>query len=93
MVGTLFWPVFCLKAPIILLDMLNIIVSEFMVVYWCFYDCHKHLVFAGVGRVWPLLLGGQTQWTVGLVATLISISSIIAADTCAFVGGKVVLRN
>lgn len=41
-----------------------------------------------VGRVWPLLLGGQTQWTVGLVATLISISSIIAADTCAFVGGK-----
>lgn len=43
---------------------------------------------AGVGRVWPLLLGGQTQWTVGLVATLISISSIIAADTCAFVGGK-----
>ncbi|KAI8545383.1 hypothetical protein RHMOL_Rhmol07G0035700 [Rhododendron molle] len=41
-----------------------------------------------VGRVWPLLLGGQTQWTVGLVATLISISSIIAADTYAFVGGK-----
>ncbi|KAE9445939.1 hypothetical protein C3L33_22162, partial [Rhododendron williamsianum] len=41
-----------------------------------------------VGRVWPLLLGGQTQWTVGLVATLISISSIIAADTCAFFGGK-----
>ncbi|CAL5381455.1 unnamed protein product [Camellia sinensis] len=37
---------------------------------------------------WPLLLGGQTQWTVGLVATLISISSIIAADTCAFAGGK-----
>ncbi|KAL7203757.1 hypothetical protein ACSBR2_016921 [Camellia fascicularis] len=37
---------------------------------------------------WPLLLGGQTLWTVGLVATLISISSIIAADTCAFAGGK-----
>ncbi|KAI7742070.1 hypothetical protein M8C21_030076, partial [Ambrosia artemisiifolia] len=32
--------------------------------------------------------GGQAHWTVGLVATLISISSIIAADTFAFVGGK-----
>ncbi|KAL7121098.1 hypothetical protein ACP275_02G161800 [Erythranthe tilingii] len=37
---------------------------------------------------WPILLGGQTIWTVGLVATLISFSSIIAADTFAFVGGK-----
>ncbi|KAG5556076.1 hypothetical protein RHGRI_006635 [Rhododendron griersonianum] len=52
---------------------------------------HKHLVFAGVGRVWLLLLGGQTQWTVGLFATLISISSIIAPDTYAFVGGKVLV--
>ncbi|KAI8538142.1 hypothetical protein RHMOL_Rhmol09G0079800 [Rhododendron molle] len=43
---------------------------------------------AGVGGVWLLLLGGQTQWTVVPVATLISISSIIAADTYAFVGGK-----
>lgn len=41
-----------------------------------------------VGAVWPVLLGGQAQWTVGLVATLISFSSIIAADTYAFVGGK-----
>ncbi|XP_027112995.1 phosphatidate cytidylyltransferase 4, chloroplastic-like [Coffea eugenioides] len=41
-----------------------------------------------VAAAWPALLGGQTQWTVGLVATLISISSIIAADTYAFVGGK-----
>ncbi|XP_047950668.1 phosphatidate cytidylyltransferase 4, chloroplastic-like isoform X1 [Salvia hispanica] len=37
---------------------------------------------------WPLLLGGKTMWTVGLMATLISISSIIAADTFAFIGGK-----
>ncbi|XP_057807356.1 phosphatidate cytidylyltransferase 4, chloroplastic-like isoform X2 [Salvia miltiorrhiza] len=37
---------------------------------------------------WPLLLGGNTMWTVGLVATLISVSSIIAADTFAFIGGK-----
>ncbi|CAA0842692.1 cytidinediphosphate diacylglycerol synthase 4 [Striga hermonthica] len=37
---------------------------------------------------WPLLLGGHTMWTVGLVATLISFSSIIAADTFAFIGGK-----
>ncbi|KAF7144385.1 hypothetical protein RHSIM_Rhsim05G0129700 [Rhododendron simsii] len=44
---------------------------------------------AGVGGVWVLLLGGQTQWTVVLVAMLISISNIIVADTYAFVGGKV----
>ncbi|WOL19273.1 phosphatidate cytidylyltransferase 2 [Canna indica] len=41
-----------------------------------------------LGHVWPVALGGQAHWTVGLVATLISISSIIAADTFAFVGGK-----
>ncbi|KAJ0797749.1 putative phosphatidate cytidylyltransferase [Helianthus annuus] len=41
-----------------------------------------------VGATWPILLGGQAHWTVGLVATLISISSIIAADTFAFAGGK-----
>ncbi|GLJ13555.1 hypothetical protein SUGI_0215230 [Cryptomeria japonica] len=41
-----------------------------------------------IGALWPVLLGGQAQWTVGLVATLMSISSIIAADTGAFLGGK-----
>ncbi|XP_061364930.1 phosphatidate cytidylyltransferase 4, chloroplastic-like isoform X2 [Gastrolobium bilobum] len=41
-----------------------------------------------IGATWPVLLGGQAHWTVGLVATLISISSIIAADTFAFLGGK-----
>uniref|UniRef100_A0A0V0IJ48 Phosphatidate cytidylyltransferase n=1 Tax=Solanum chacoense TaxID=4108 RepID=A0A0V0IJ48_SOLCH len=41
-----------------------------------------------LGASWPIILGGPTQWTVGLVATLISISSIIAADTFAFIGGK-----
>lgn len=41
-----------------------------------------------IGAAWPILLGGPTQWTVGLVATLISISSIIAADTYAYLGGK-----
>ncbi|KAL7593048.1 hypothetical protein Lser_V15G31801 [Lactuca serriola] len=43
---------------------------------------------SGVGATWPILLGGQAHWTVGLVATLISISSVIAADTFAFAGGK-----
>lgn len=47
----------------------------------------------GVVASWPVLLGGRTQWTVGLVATLISVSSIIAADTCAFIWGKVVSVN
>ncbi|KAI9078850.1 hypothetical protein K1719_039191 [Acacia pycnantha] len=41
-----------------------------------------------LGATWPVFLGGQAHWTVGLVATLISISSIIAADTFAFLGGK-----
>ncbi|KAF8012914.1 hypothetical protein BT93_I0929 [Corymbia citriodora subsp. variegata] len=41
-----------------------------------------------IGAAWPILLGGQAHWTVGLVAALISISSIIAADTYAFLGGK-----
>lgn len=41
-----------------------------------------------IGAGWPILLGGQTHWTVGLVATVISFSCIIAADTYAFVGGK-----
>ena len=48
-------------------------------------DCYV----VGIGATWPVLLGGQAHWTVGLVATLISISSIIAADTFAFLGGKV----
>lgn len=41
-----------------------------------------------IGASWPILLGGQAHWTIGLVACLISISSIIAADTYAFLGGK-----
>ncbi|XP_056173885.1 phosphatidate cytidylyltransferase 4, chloroplastic-like isoform X1 [Syzygium oleosum] len=41
-----------------------------------------------IGAAWPILLGGQAHWTVGLVAALMSISSIIAADTYAFLGGK-----
>ncbi|XP_058086734.1 phosphatidate cytidylyltransferase 4, chloroplastic-like [Magnolia sinica] len=41
-----------------------------------------------IGTRWPVFLGGQAHWTVGLVATLISFSSIIAADTFAYLGGK-----
>ncbi|KAG9452353.1 hypothetical protein H6P81_005257 [Aristolochia fimbriata] len=37
---------------------------------------------------WPVILGGRSLWTVGLIATLISFSSIIAADTFAYLGGK-----
>jgi len=46
-----------------------------------------------IGASWPVLLGGRAQWTVGLVATLISFSSIIAADTGAFLGGKIFGRT
>lgn len=48
------------------------------------------LYLTGIGAAWPILLGGQAHWTVGLVAALMSISSIIAADTYAFLGGKVI---
>ncbi|XP_020579293.1 phosphatidate cytidylyltransferase 4, chloroplastic-like [Phalaenopsis equestris] len=41
-----------------------------------------------LGKYWPILLGGRAHWTVGLVATIISVSSIIAADTFAFIGGR-----
>ncbi|XP_018476571.2 phosphatidate cytidylyltransferase 4, chloroplastic [Raphanus sativus] len=42
----------------------------------------------GIARTWPIFLGGPPQWTVGLVATLISFSGVIATDTFAFLGGK-----
>lgn len=66
--------------------------------YWisiCGYsnDFDLRLCMAGFAASWPLLLGGHTLWTVGLVATLISFSSIIAADTFAFVGGKVLFLS
>ncbi|XP_031501696.1 phosphatidate cytidylyltransferase 5, chloroplastic [Nymphaea colorata] len=46
-----------------------------------------------IGASWPFLLGGQAHWTVGLVATLISISSVIAADTSAYLVGKAIGRT
>jgi len=46
-------------------------------------------VLPGIAYSWPILLGGQAHWTVGLVATLMAISSIIAADTFAFLCGRV----
>jgi hypothetical protein len=46
-------------------------------------------VLPGIAYRWPILLGGQAHWTVGLVATLMAISSIIAADTSAFLCGRV----
>ena len=45
--------------------------------------------FTELGSVWPVLLGGQASWTVGLVVTIISMCSIIAADTGALFGGRV----
>uniref|UniRef100_A0A1J3IE23 Phosphatidate cytidylyltransferase n=1 Tax=Noccaea caerulescens TaxID=107243 RepID=A0A1J3IE23_NOCCA len=46
------------------------------------------LLNAGIGKSWPVLLGGQAHWTVGLVAILVSFCGIIASDTFAFLGGK-----
>ncbi|KAL4180981.1 hypothetical protein AMTRI_Chr12g268830 [Amborella trichopoda] len=50
-------------------------------------------LYTKIGAAWPILLGGQAHWTVGLVATLISISGVIAADTCAYLGGKMFGRT
>lgn len=47
------------------------------------------LVWLELVSAWPALLGGQAHWTVGLIATIIAISTIIAADTGAFLGGRV----
>ncbi|KAF2303501.1 hypothetical protein GH714_018835 [Hevea brasiliensis] len=58
---------------------------------WVFTVALAAAMFVGarIGASWPVLFGGQAHWTVGLVASLIAISSIIAADTYAFMGGKV----
>ncbi|KAG0459004.1 hypothetical protein HPP92_022132 [Vanilla planifolia] len=49
-----------------------------------------HTEFA---KVWPVLLGGHAHWTVGLVATVITFCCVIAADTFAFLGGRVFGRT
>ena len=40
-----------------------------------------------------VLLGGLSQWTVGLLATFLAVACIIAADVGAFVVGKAVGRT
>jgi len=49
---------------------------------------------------WPTLLGGGSQvvthperWTLGLAATFLGFAGIIAADTGAYVGGKLMGRT
>ncbi|KAK9810497.1 hypothetical protein WJX72_011815 [[Myrmecia] bisecta] len=37
---------------------------------------------------WPVALGGLTHWTVGLIATFMSVACIIASDTGAYFFGK-----
>ncbi|KAI4356735.1 hypothetical protein L6164_000730 [Bauhinia variegata] len=56
--------------------------------FWVKLRCGLAAPSLNTRAIWPVSLGGQAHWTVGLVATLISISSIIAADTFAFLGGK-----
>ncbi|XP_043688533.1 phosphatidate cytidylyltransferase 4, chloroplastic-like [Telopea speciosissima] len=74
---------------------LDYLVSLYVFLFWWGFSCTftkvwflTSLCLAEIGTSWPILLGGRAHWTVGLVATLISISSIIAADTYAFLGGK-----
>jgi phosphatidate cytidylyltransferase len=44
-------------------------------------------------RFAQVLLGGLSQWTVGLLATFLAVACIISADVGAFVVGKAVGRT
>lgn len=46
-----------------------------------------------LATLWPVMLGGQAHWTVGLIATIIAMSTVIAADTGAFLGGRAMGRT
>ncbi|XP_068635091.1 phosphatidate cytidylyltransferase 4, chloroplastic-like [Aristolochia californica] len=56
--------------------------------FWVKLRCSLAAPSLNTTAEWPIILGGQSLWTVGLVATLIAFSSIIAADTFAYLGGK-----
>ncbi|KAK9864427.1 hypothetical protein WJX84_011325 [Apatococcus fuscideae] len=42
---------------------------------------------------WPVMLGGLTHWTVGLVATIMAVACVIAADTGAYICGSLMGRT
>ncbi|KAK9822181.1 hypothetical protein WJX81_007282 [Elliptochloris bilobata] len=42
---------------------------------------------------WPVALGGLTHWTVGLLATFMSVACVVAADTGAYAFGKTLGRT
>ncbi|KAL3156701.1 hypothetical protein ABBQ38_000976 [Trebouxia sp. C0009 RCD-2024] len=44
---------------------------------------HSHVV-----HDWPVLFGGLSHWTVGLVATFMAVACVIAADTGAYFCGR-----
>ncbi|KAL0397741.1 UNVERIFIED_CONTAM: Phosphatidate cytidylyltransferase 4, chloroplastic [Sesamum calycinum] len=88
-------PIFTLEEILVLLNLvvpcLDCSIVGYLPCFWVKLRCGLAVpaLNTRLAASWPLLLGGQTMWTVGLVATLISFSSIIAADTFAFAGGKV----
>jgi len=51
------------------------------------------LVNAPLATRWPLLLGGLSEWTVGLAATFTTVACIIAADTGAYFCGRALGRT
>lgn len=58
-----------------------------------FIEMEAVMSWEELGGVWPVLLGGRACWTVGLVVTIIAMCTIIAADTGAFIGGRVRLQT
>ena len=51
------------------------------------------LVASPLAARWPVLLGGLSEWTVGLAATFTTVACIIAADTGAYFCGKALGRT
>ncbi|EPS74457.1 phosphatidate cytidylyltransferase, partial [Genlisea aurea] len=76
-------------------SMFGLLYCGFLPCFWVKLRCSlaAPLRHNRLASSWPILLGGQTTWNVGLAATLTSICSIIAADTFAFIGGKVFGRT
>lgn len=57
-------------------------------------ECSRWIVVClELATMWPVLLGGQAHWTVGLISTIIAMSTVIAADTGAFLGGRVCFNS
>ncbi|GBG88082.1 hypothetical protein CBR_g46453 [Chara braunii] len=58
--------------------------------FWVKLRCGLNVPAVGthLAGKWPVFFGGRAHWTVGLLATMVAMSCVVAADTGAFMGGK-----